>query len=939
MKQKINFIKSIKLWGVFLLIALAGIIISLDIVDSYRDFNIRAKKMRADYVTQQKQMIKQEVHRIVDMINHVRTQSEISAKGTIKKKVYDAYEIAQNIYDKFRDTKSKDEIQEIITTVLGSIRFDNSQGYYFITSLSGRNILHQLIPSFEGINIINLQDSKGNYVVKEELKLLREKGEGFVTSYWPKPDSDLKNDFRRIAFIKLFKPYNWSIGAGVYVDDVEEQIKSDLLATISRIRFGKEGYIFINRLNGDALVSNGILFSGTKKLWEVFNKHPEQMKDIFKKEYNAALKPEGDYIYYSHIKLTNPDKVSPKASFIYGIPDWQWLVGAGVYLDDVENNIALVRSELNSQLKAKMFYFIIIAVGIVALFLFLFNLLTRRLKNDFSLFISFLNRAAFSNEPIDLDMVRFVEFEQMAKNANKMLQDKIHAQQELQNEREQLSITIHSIGDGVITTDKSGRVEIVNMVAEKLTGWKAEEAKGTYLTEVFNIIDENTREAVPDPLSRVLVEGRIVGFGNHAILISKDGTEYNIADSATPITDINGNIRGVVLVFRDVTEQLKTEAELLKSKKLESVGVLAGGIAHDFNNILTALFGNIDMAKLKTSPDHPAYTYLETANQALERATDLTKQLLTFAKGGDPILGTVDLKAVVQTTVRFNLSGSNVKAHFNLPDNLWHVKADKGQISHVITNLTVNAIHAMPEGGNLYIDAENTGNLDEMVSSHVSGEFVRLCIRDEGVGILPKHIEKIFDPYFSTKQTGGGLGLAKVHSIITKHNGHVSVDSTPGVGTTFTLYLPAEKSYRKEITTIHPDLTEKPESLSGHVLVMDDQEIVRNVAAAMLDSCGYTFDFAVDGKEAIEKYISAAKSGNPFDIVIMDLTIPGGMGGKEAVKELLAIDPEAKIIVSSGYSTDPVMANYTDYGFRGRLIKPFQMKDLKKELSRIMTTG
>lgn len=921
------------------MIALAGITISLDIVNSYRDFNIRAKKMRADYVAQQKWMIKQEVHRVVDMVNHERARSEISAKEIIKKKVYDAYKIAQSIYDKFKDIKSKDKIQKIIITVLRSIRSNNSQGYYFINSLSGKNILHTIIPSFEGRNIINLQDSKGKYVVKEELGLFREKSEGFVTSYWPKPNSGLKGNFKRITFIKLFKPYNWLIGAGVYVDDAEKQIKADLLATISRIRFGKEGYIFINRLNGDALVSNGRLFSGTKKLWEVFNKNPEKMKNVFKKEYNAALEPEGDYIYYSHIKLTDPDKVSPKASFIYGIPDWQWLVGAGFYLDDVERDIALMRTKLDNQLKAKMFYFIIIAMGIVAIFLFLFNWLTRRLKNDFSLFISFLNRAAFSNKPIDLDMVRFVEFEEMARDANKMLQDKIHAQQELLNEREQLSITIRSIGDGVITTDKSGRVEIVNMVAEKLTGWKAEEAKGKPLTEVFNIIDENTREVAPNPVSRALAEGQIVGLGNHIILISKDGTEYNIADSATPITDIENNIRGVVLVFRDVTEQLKTEAELLKSKKLESVGVLAGGIAHDFNNILTGLFGNIELAKLKTPRGHPAYTYLETANQALERATNLGKHLLTFAKGGDPILETVDLNAVVQTTVRFNLSGSDVKAHFNLPDNLWQVNADKGQINQVIANLTINAKQAMPEGGNLYIDAENIENLNKIVTHHLSGDFVKLSIRDEGVGILPKHIEKIFDPFFSTRRIGSGLGLAKVHSIITKHNGHISLDSTPGVGTTFTLYIPAEKSSRKPITTTHPDLTEKPKSSSGHILVMDDEKIVRNVTAAMLGSCGYTVDFAADGKEAIEKYIAAAKSGNPFDIVIMDLIIPGGMGGKEAVKELLAIDPEAKIIVSSGYSTDPVMANYTDYGFRGRLIKPFQMKDLKKELSRIMTTG
>ena len=234
----------------------------------------------------------------------------------------------------------------------------------------------------------------------------------------------------------------------------------------------------------------------------------------------------------------------------------------------------------------------------------------------------------------------------------------------------------------------------------------------------------------------------------------------------------------------------------------------------------------------------------------------------------------------------------------------------------MIANLTINAKQAMPEGGNLYIDAGIIKNLNKTSARQLSGNFIKLSIRDEGVGISPKYIERIFDPYFSTKQTGNGLGLAIVHSIITKHNGHISVDSTPDVGTTFTIFFPAEKFSHKQTATTHPALTEKPKSSSGHILIMDDEEMIRNVAAAMLEVCGYTVDLSFDGKDAVEKYVSADKSGNPFDIVVMDLTIPGGIGGKEAVKKLLAIDPEAKAIVCSGYSTDPVMAHYNDYGFK-----------------------
>ncbi len=406
-----------------------------------------------------------------------------------------------------------------------------------------------------------------------------------------------------------------------------------------------------------------------------------------------------------------------------------------------------------------------------------------------------------------------------------------------------------------------------------------------------------------------------------------------------PYTDDENRIQGFVVNGRDITKQHEMEKELFNARKLESVGVLAGGIAHDFNNILTGLFGNIELAKLKLPQDHAAYTYIETANQALEEATHLTKQLLTFAKGGDPILEAVNVAQVIESSLEFNLSGGNVKTVLNLPDKLWQAKADKGQLSQVIANLTLNAKQAMPEGGTLYIDVENIQDIKENTVPHLSGDFVKINMRDEGAGISDKHLGKIFDPYFTTKQTGSGLGLTTVYSIIAKHNGHISIDSKLGIGTTFTLYFPADKSSHKTTDTSPLSVSEQSASTSKYILVMDDEEMVRELSIQMLEVCGYTGSCAADGKDTLEKYISANKSGNPFDIVIMDLTIPGGIGGKETVKKLLAIDPEARVIVSSGYSTDPVMANYSDYGFKGRLVKPFRVTDLRKELSRVMALG
>ena len=392
----------------------------------------------------------------------------------------------------------------------------------------------------------------------------------------------------------------------------------------------------------------------------------------------------------------------------------------------------------------------------------------------------------------------------------------------------------------------------------------------------------------------------------------------------------------LVVTVRDITERMQLEGEVLKARKLESIGILAGGIAHDFNNILGGLFGNIELAKMKLPEDHAAYCYIETSIQAFERATQLTQQLLTFAKGGDPLLEAVNIKQIIRESLEFNLSGSNVKGVLNLPDNLWQGKVDKGQISQVVSNLTINAKQAMPNGGILTIDAENVKYIKDKARSNLTGDYVKIRMRDEGIGISNKYLEKIFDPYFTTKQTGSGLGLATVHSIVTKHNGHISVESKAGTGTTFTLYLPADKELLASSDTAPARVSEKSNSIVGRILVMDDDVSVRELFSNMLESLGYSVDSAIDGDEALDKYTSASKRGKPFDIIIMDLTIPGGMGGKEAITELLEIDHQVKVIVSSGYSTDPIMASYGDYGFSGRLAKPFKLADMVKEISRVM---
>ncbi len=511
------------------------------------------------------------------------------------------------------------------------------------------------------------------------------------------------------------------------------------------------------------------------------------------------------------------------------------------------------------------------------------------------------------------------------------------AETALQAEKERLNVTLQSIGDGVITTDVNGKIIFLNKMAETLCGWTNEEAQGKPSTIVFNIINEKTGHKCDNPVQRVMRLGRIIGLANHTALITKNGTIRSISDSGAPIRDKESNIIGVVLVFRDVTHERMLEEELLKTKKLESIGVLAGGIAHDFNNILSAILGNIELAGYRIAKeDSRTVSLLAEAEKATKRATKLTRQLLTFSKGGDPVREPTSLANMVTESANFVLHGSNIVCNYSFPEDLWMVEVDSGQIGQVIQNITINAKHAMPEGGTIVVHCANvTDTAAETLLSVDSGDYVRISIQDSGVGIPKDILEKIFDPYFTTKQEGSGLGLAICHSIINKHEGYITVSSSIGKGTTVTIYLPAVGSQAN-----YQDSTQEADTLtavrSAKIMLMDDEEMLRDVAALQLSTLGHEAILVKDGVHAINKYQELQDEGTPVDIVIMDLTIPGGMGGQEAAKKLLQIDPDARIIVASGYSNDPIMADFQKHGFIAAITKPFDLKQLSDAIFSIL---
>ncbi len=487
-----------------------------------------------------------------------------------------------------------------------------------------------------------------------------------------------------------------------------------------------------------------------------------------------------------------------------------------------------------------------------------------------------------------------------------------------------------------VKTDLAGKdAKIIDFSpgAERIFGYQAAEIIGRPVALLHL-----PRDVERFPAALQALRENQEGFSGESTLVRKSGKTFPAIFKTYPLFDDQGEMSGAIGVSIDISKRKQAEAELRKMEKLKSIGTLAGGIAHDFNNILLGVFGNISLAKAALDSDDPAFRSLEEAERSMNRATRLTHQLLTFAKGGEPIKADADLGGIVEEVVRFDLSGSNIRPIFDIASDLWLAQVDLGQIQQVFSNLAINAAQAMPEGGNLYIRLENVQVRAGEMASLQPGKYIKTTVADEGTGIRHSHLERIFDPYFSTKQSGNGLGLATVYSIIDKHGGYIQVDSEPGQGSRFVLYLPASES--KKPPEPAPFTENAPAAKgSGRVLIMDDDAMIREVASQMLETMGYQVETAPDGQEALDRYAEAMEAGRRFDLVIMDLTVPGGMGGQEAIARLLDLDPKARALVSSGYAEDPVMAKYREYGFKGIISKPYQIRQLQAVLSQVLTTG
>ena len=504
---------------------------------------------------------------------------------------------------------------------------------------------------------------------------------------------------------------------------------------------------------------------------------------------------------------------------------------------------------------------------------------------------------------------------------------------ETRQRKEYLEKLLESSHDAIVAQNSEERIVEWNPGAGKLFGYKKEEVVGKNLDEIIAKGHPELKEA--RDISRRVLSGEDIG-PIEVIRYRKDGTPRILVVSGSPII-IDKNLVGVLAMYRDITEKKETEKEIRRAEKLESLGILAGSIAHDFNNLLMGIMGNLELVQMKLGENGGKVLELvKEARNAARNAEKLTHQLLTFSKGGSPVKELSSIADVIRDSVEFVLRGSNIDYILDIDEKLPSVLVDKGQISEVVSNIVINAVQAMPEGGTIRISVSDVElEEDGLLGDLEAGNYIRVSIKDEGVGMSEKVLMRVFDPYFTTKRKGSGLGLSICYSIIKAHKGFIAVQSELDAGSTFTFYL---KTAEREMEDKKEQEQSKGEYINGKVLLMDDDKTVLRLCKRMLLKAGFSVTSASRGEYAISLYNKAKEKGEPFDIVILDLTVRGGMGGKETLKRLKDIDPKVKAIVASGYSNEPVMSNPEKFGFKSILRKPYTLSEMKKVIKSILNS-
>lgn len=800
---------------------------------------------------------------------------------------------------------SLEEAQEEARENLRRIRFgEDGKNYFFIIDTALNSVMHPLRQSLEGTSMKKVKDKKGNYFIANLVLEAIDRGEGYTTYYWYR-GKDKNQAVSKLSYVMHYEPWGWVFGTGIFIDDVDEYLareqKSEyrLLALFGTIALILSGIIIYRGIASERQKSHSE---------ERLQESEEHYRDLFNSSRDGLLTIEAPHWNYT---LANP-----AACKLFGVENSEEFKKLNPmdlspeFQPDGSNSAEKALSHINDAVEKGTSHF---------------EWVHKRLDGSTfwaSVLVSRHERAG------NLSLLGTIRDITPYKEATLQLQES----------EENLRITLNSIGDAVISTDKEGRVVSMNAVASGLTGWKVDEAVGEPLSTVFQIFNADTKEAVETPFQKVMEKGQIVGLANHTILRARNGDEHQISDSGAPIRNSNGDITGVVLVCRDMTKEYQLEEQFREAQKMEAVGKLAGGVAHDFNNLIGAIMSATELLQFSIPAIDPkSQKFLDMILGATDNAANLTKKLLAFSRKSSKTFTSLDVHDVLTSVAEIfsRTFDRKIEIQKHLDADKRTITGDISELQNACMNLGINASHAMEKGGVLTINTHNIF-LDDSYCEKSSfdikaGEYIVVVFQDNGTGIAAQNLNRIFDPFFTTKEQGKGtgLGLAAVYGIIKDHSGEIEVSSEEGKGTTFVLYLPLSSKEEKPTAPQRVIMKGK-----GKILLVDDDPFLRITGETILKQLGYDVLLAEDGIGALEIY---KKEFAGIDLIILDMIMPK-MNGKEAFLKMKEINPECKVILATGFSSDSDFHEMDRGGLSRRISKPFKIDELSLAISEVLNS-
>lgn len=801
-----NNLRTVLIWSMIAVTTLSiGIVGTLSVVQEYRRFDTESQALKENYLAERKTLIKQEVDRVVDYIRYQQSTTEQRLQRELKEQVERAHAIADNLYQRYRTSRSEADIKAMIREALRPIRFFDDRGYFFIYDLQGTNVLLPFSQQLEGRNLWDFQDSKGGYTIRRMVAMLKEQGEGFLRWYWYKP-GHTEHMSEKLGYAKLFTPFGWLIGTGEYVEDVDLEVQGQTLDRIKNIRFDKDGYIFVYDFEATTLAHYKPENIGINQ----WNFRDVNGIPVLQELIRRTQTEEETYLEY--VATIRPQTGEPAAKLTYAraIKEWRWVVGTGIYIDEINQILAQKRMDLEEKVTRSINSTILTLIGCLLVIAALCHVIIRRITANINGFSAFFERATTGSSMVDEQAIHFSEFKDLARAANQM-------------------------------------------------------------------IDERNR-------------------------------------AATAIDDLR--------------EQLN------RSRKMEALGVLAGGVAHDLNNVLAAIVGYPDLILASLPPDNPQRRYIEIIRDSGIKASEIVQDLLTLARRGVIQPAVLNLNTLIDRYlespegISLRTAYPEVSIDRHLAPDLLRMKGSQVHLQKTIMNLVVNAAEAQPQGGVIRLCTENR-YLDQPLQGYdqvAEGEYVVLSVGDCGVGIAEADLARIFEPFFSKKQlgrSGTGLGMTVVWGTVMDHHGYIRVSSSEGKGTLFELYFPATRDAAVAEQTV-TDLTE----YRGHgqrLLLVDDIPEQRELATTLLEQLGYQVATAASGEEAL-----AYLSQGTVDLLLLDMIMTPGIDGLETYERVLAIHPDQRAVIVSGYAETDRVQKAMELGARRYVKKPYTLHTLAR---------